>query len=80
MPQQPPNTNGQMILTELETSDIKGKLQVIKDAFEPSDEQPAADTFYLTVAYNRANPVFLINGDTVEMLLLEMGNDDAKIT
>ncbi|WP_066316997.1 hypothetical protein [Bacillus sp. FJAT-29814] len=68
---QPPHINGVMELTEEEQAEIKAKLVVIHDAFEETDEQPVCDTFYLTSTYNRENPEFPINGDTVESLLVE---------
>jgi hypothetical protein len=66
---QPPFVNGEMELTEEEISEIKGKLEVIVSSFDPTDEQPVADTFYITATYNRENPDFPINGDTCQALL-----------
>ena len=67
----PPFINGLMDLTEEQATDIQAKLVVIRDAFDPTDEQPVCDTFYLTSTYNRENPDFPINGDTCNMLLAE---------
>ena len=68
---QPPFINGVMELTEEQATDIQAKLVAIRDAFDPTDEQPVCDTFYLTSTYNRANPTMPINGDTCQMLLTE---------
>lgn len=68
---QPPFVNGKMTLTTEQATEIQGKLTVIRDAFDPTDDQPVCDTFYLTATYNRENPTFPINGDTCQMLLAE---------
>jgi hypothetical protein len=67
----PPHVNGQMELTDKEQSSIREKLLAIRDSFVETDEQPVADTFYITATYNLENPDFPINGDTCEMLLSE---------
>jgi hypothetical protein len=67
-----PYVNGLMDLTDDEKVEIKGKLQVIVAEFDPTDEQPVADTFYITATYNRENPDFPINGDTCQALLQEV--------
>jgi hypothetical protein len=66
---QPPYVNGEMTLTEEEVLEIQAKLITIRDAFDPTDEQPVCDTFYLTSTYNRENPTFPINGDTCNAIL-----------
>jgi hypothetical protein len=69
---QPPKINGVMLnLTDEQITDIQGKLIAIRDAFDPTDDQPVCDTFYLTATYNRENPTLPINGDTCNMLLAE---------
>ena len=68
---QPPYVNGEMTLTDEEVTEIQTKLIAIRDAFDPTDEQPVCDTFYLTATYNRENPTFPINGDTCNALLAE---------
>jgi hypothetical protein len=68
---QPPFVNGLMTLTDEQALDIQTKLVAIRDAFDPTDDQPVCDTFYLTSTYNRQNPTFPINGDTCQMLLAE---------
>lgn len=68
---QPPFVNGIMTLTDEQSTDIKTKLIAIRDAFEPTDEQPVCDTFYLVSMYNQAFTDEPINGDTCEMLLAE---------
>jgi hypothetical protein len=68
---QPPKINGNMTLTDEQALDIQAKLVAIRDAFDPTDDQPVCDTFYLTSTYNRQNPTFPINGDTCQMLLAE---------
>jgi hypothetical protein len=68
---QPPYVNGEMTLTDAQIKDIHDKLVAIRDAFDPTDEQPVCDTFYITATYNRENPTFPINGDTCEALLVE---------
>lgn len=65
---QPPKINGLMELTEEEILSIKTKLVAIQIAFEPTDEQPTCDTFYLTATYNSEND-FKINGDTMSYIL-----------
>jgi hypothetical protein len=67
---QPPIVNGEMNLTDEQIIDIQGKLIVIRDSFDPTDEEPVCDTFYLTSTYNRENPSFPINGDTCSSLFL----------
>jgi hypothetical protein len=68
---QPPYTNGEMTLTDAQIKAVKAKLVAIRDAFDPTDEQPVCDTFYLTATYNKENPTFPINGDTCNALLAE---------
>jgi hypothetical protein len=68
---QPPYVNGEMTLTDEEVLEIQAKLIAIRDVFDPTDEQPVCDTFYLTSTYNRENPTFPINGDTCNALLTE---------
>lgn len=62
---------GLVNLTDEEKSATKTELHVIADSFEPTDEQPICDTFYLTAAFNRENFAEgrALNGDTVEYLL-----------
>lgn len=68
---QPPKINGIMTgLTDAQILDIQTKLVAIRDAFDPTDDQPVCDTFYLTSTYNKANDL-KINGDTCQMLLQE---------
>lgn len=74
---QPPNINGEMVLTEAQITDITDKLVVIRDAFEETDEQPVCDTFYITATYNKANTL-KINGDTCVVLLAE--HDKVEVT
>jgi hypothetical protein len=69
MLKQPPNVNGIMQLTEEQILAIQAKLQAIQSAFEPTDEQPVCDTFYITATYNRENVGSECNGDTVEYIL-----------
>jgi hypothetical protein len=68
---QPPYVNGEMTLTDEQITEIHDKLVTIREAFDPTDEQPVCDTFYLTSTYNRENPTFPINGDTCNALLAE---------
>jgi hypothetical protein len=68
---QPPFINGEMTLTDAQIKDIHDKLVTIRDGFDPTDEQPVCDTFYITATYNCENPTFPINGDTCEALLVE---------
>jgi hypothetical protein len=68
---QPPFINGEMTLTDAQIKDVKDKLVSIRDAFDPTDEQPVCDTFYITATYNKENPTFPINGDTCNALLTE---------
>jgi hypothetical protein len=68
---QPPFVNGEMTLTDEQIVDIKAKLVAIRDAFDPTDEQPVCDTFYITATYNKENIDFPINGDTCNALLTE---------
>jgi hypothetical protein len=72
---QPPHINGIMELIEQEQTKIREKLLTIRDNFEETDDQPIADTFYITATYNRENPDFPINGDTCEWLLEEIVED-----
>jgi hypothetical protein len=72
----PPFVNGVMELTAEQGTEIQVKLVAIRDAFDPTDEQPVCDTFYLTATYNLENPDFPINGDTCEFLLAEVGEVD----
>lgn len=66
---QPPSVNGVMDLTTAELSSILTKLQAIQSAFQPTDEVPVCDTFYLTATYNQQNPTAPINGDTCEHVM-----------
>jgi hypothetical protein len=66
---QPPYINGTMTLTDEQITDLQTKLVAIRDAFEPTDDVPICDTFYLTATYNRENVDFPINGDTCEYVL-----------
>jgi hypothetical protein len=66
-----PHVNGVMELTETKSATIKGKLLAIQEAFEPSHEQPVADTFYIVSTYNKENPSAPINGDTAQAILAE---------
>jgi hypothetical protein len=68
---QPPFVNGEMTLTDEQIVEIQAKLVAIRDAFDPTDEQPVCDTFYITATYNKENPTFPINGDTCNALLTE---------
>jgi hypothetical protein len=76
---QPPFVNGEMTLTDAQIKDIHDKLVVIRDGFDPTDEQPVCDTFYITATYNRENPTFPINGDTCEALLVEVAVEQPVI-
>lgn len=69
MPQQPPSVNGVMELSAAETDAIRSKLLAIQAAFEPTDDQPVCDTFYITATYNKANVGNEINGDTAQSIL-----------
>lgn len=69
MPQQPPQINGIMPLTDAQIAEIKAKLQAIQAAFVPTDEHPVCDTFYLVSTYNEQNVGAEINGDTAEFIL-----------
>jgi tmRNA-binding protein len=64
----PPNTNGEMTLTDVQMKAIKDKLVAIRDSFVPTDEQGSCTTHYLTATYNAANTL-KINGDTCQALL-----------
>jgi hypothetical protein len=78
---QPPYVNG--IVTALMDNPVvctavQGKLDEIRSAFDPTDEQSVCDTFYITATYNRTvagtnidatNKYPLINGDTAEACL-----------
>lgn len=67
---QPPHINGiDESLTEDRILVIQAYLQAIQTAFEPTDEQPVCDTFYVTSTYNKANVGKEINGDTCEYCL-----------
>lgn len=70
---QPPNVNGVLELTEEQTLSIQAKLQVIQLEFEPSYDQPVADTFYLVVEYTKRHEkdadFIRINGDTAQHCL-----------
>lgn len=70
---QPPFVNGEMTLTDEQVTDIQTKLVAIRDAFVPTNDQSECDTFYITSTYNRQNPTFPVNGDTVQMLLTSTG-------
>lgn len=65
---QPPIVDGIMSFTTAETTTIKTKLNAIKTAFKPTDEQPVCDTFYLVATYNKQNVGKEINGDTAEVI------------
>jgi hypothetical protein len=65
---QPPQIGGVMDLTPEQETDLKAKLEAIVQAFEPTDEQPVCDTFYIKATYNREND-FKLNGDSVEWIL-----------
>lgn len=69
----PPYTNGVMELTEKEKTDIKVILNKIVEEFVPSMEQVQIDTFYIVATYNTMKDVKIINGDTAEFLLNEVG-------
>jgi hypothetical protein len=60
-------------LSEEEILSIQEKLQAIQAEFDPTDEQPTCDTFYLVVTYvkNHSSDTdfILINGDTAEHCL-----------
>jgi hypothetical protein len=76
---QPPQIGGVMDLTPEQETDLKAKLEAIVQAFEPTDEQPVCDTFYVTATYNRDNE-FKLNGDTVEYLLQPQTEEQTPIT
>jgi len=65
---QPPEVNGIMDLTTDEVLEIQAKLQIIVSSFEPTDERPVCDTFYMTATYNNENEI-KINGDTATYCL-----------
>ena len=67
-PPQPPTINGVMDLTAEEQATIKLALQQIQTDFEPSEDAPICDVFYMVAAYNRQNDL-KINGDTATSLL-----------
>lgn len=69
MPQQPPNVNGIMELTQAGSEAIKTKLKAIQAAFVETDEQSVYDTFYLVSIYNKQNEGKEINGDTAEFIM-----------
>lgn len=75
---QPPYANGVMVLTDEQIIDIKTKLDVIISAFEPSDEQPVIDTFYITSTFNKENPDAPVNGDTVQFILTPVEEQPAE--
>lgn len=71
MSKKPPFANGEMELTDEQTTEIREKLIIIREGFKPTDDQEQVDTFYVTATYNKENPDTPVNGDTVEMLLSE---------
>lgn len=69
MIKQPPYTNGIMVLSNQESEVIRIRMNAIITAFDPTDEQPVCDTFYIVSTYNQQNPGDPINGDTAEFIL-----------
>jgi hypothetical protein len=66
---QAPHVNGLMELTEEQVAELKAKLVVIQEAFEPTEGQPVLDLFYIVATYNKENPDTPLNGDTAQAVL-----------
>jgi hypothetical protein len=69
-PNEAPFNNGMLTLTHDECIEVKGKCQVIKDEFVPSDIVLAPDLQYVVSTYNKQDWTKAINGITYEALEL----------
>lgn len=64
-----PYDNGVMDLTVSDENTVLSKLNEIKNAFAPTEEEPELTTHILVSRYNKQNPTAPINGDTAEFLV-----------